>query len=227
MTAALENWHQTFADLPLFGDGAFANNTGLRSDNLDVFQTDVAYHVTLGRAVVVKSDYAGDIQIEVDYALEGFRPKKVWYTLPMQESDIRREAEQVTWITQKRMRDISLLYAAAIPSMFALYDVVHTDGPDKRFVGVDGRVMDNEAFGARRKVLEGNLVEAVKALHEKLGQPVRELEGTKLFMVICKNLKKPKYPFVNIYRQAPYKYPLWRPCEYPMTTEQDDAQVPF
>lgn len=226
MTAALDKWTDMFSDLPLFSNETFAS-TGERDDNLDVFKLGVAYHVTVARANVVKSDYSGDVQIEVDFTAEGFRPKKIWYTLPMQETDLKRDAEQVKWITQRRMRDVEMLYACAIPSMYALYDTVTINGPEKTFVGVDGATMDKDAFDKRRKVLQHNLTEVVKELHGKVGSPLREVEGTALYLLMNPNEKRPKYPYVNIYRTPPLNKPLWRKSEYDAPEGMDNSSVPF
>ena len=227
MTAALDKWTDKFSDLPLFNDKSH-NKTGLADDGLEKFKLDTAYYVTIARAQIIKSEYNGDVQLEVDYSADGFRAKKVWYALPMQESDLNREPDMVTWLTQRRMREIELIHAAAMPSVYALYDVVHTRGPDKVYIGIDGKEMDKDAFAMRRKAIEHNLTESVKLLHNSIGKPVRSIEGTKLYIVMAKNEKKPKYPYVNLFRTPPLFAPLYKAAQYAdVDTGAHNESVPF
>jgi hypothetical protein len=213
MTAALDKWNDKFSDLPLFSDKSHTG-TGLADSDLDSFKVGMVYYVTLSQARVCKSDYNGDVQIEAEFTADGFRAKKHWYTLPMQDTDLKRDAEQVQWLTQRRMRDLELIHAAAIPTMYALYDVLQITGNERVYIGMDGKPMDKDAFATRRKVVEENLKSAVLQLHGMAGQPVRAIEGTKVYMLLVRNEKKPKYPYLNLYRTPPLSAPLFRAAEY-------------
>lgn len=209
MSDALSRWNDNFSDLPLFTDKDRDGNDA-HTGTKQKMQVGMCYHVKVGQAQVVKSEYTGDIQVEVTYLCDGFHPKKQWMTLPMQETDLARDKDQVTWLSQRRMRDIESLYACAMPVKYALYDERRDSLDGTLWINFEGKQMGKDEFNARKLEIRHALTDLVTDLHNRLGATLREVEGTDLFLVQAENFKAPKYPYFNIYRTAPKNVPLYK-----------------
>lgn len=214
--STVDEWAEQFGNIDPFK----------KQDRVEGFnmEYDLAYTCKIDSAQLTQSS-RGDKQIKLNLAVlasddpeaEEIGRRIEYMDLPKQASDHNLSPELVTRLTRRRFLDVLRILSAAQPHEFALYAGVDEADGRKVYKDFTGKTMEKEDFARREASIHADCKLWVDNAHDKIGQPVEELQGAVLYVQKVQNKKSEKYPFTNWYAVAPAKVKLFKA----------DSETPF
>ena len=207
MTAqTLEQWNEQY------GTDTFAESTRPKGFEFDI---GVAYPVSVKAAKICTSQ-RGSRQVELTLnILKGedvAGQTKVWLELPKQPVvDPTLAPDKMRTRVLRRRDDLLAVYGSADPKRFAVYkERIKNDHGRYDYVGHDGERLTSDAFKAREREVNQNMMDYGDELHGyEDGHTLEELTDTFFYLSKAERKDKPEYPWTNVYTLRPEKLPLF------------------